>query len=109
MTYRSVLVFLLATACSAPVAQPTTISIAREVHPVTVFTHCGFYEVDFAGMRWTPSSIERGSMPEGTDSMATEGTFELIGPDELLLRANSGLEVSFMAAPADLEPVPACD
>lgn len=83
--------------------------VARELHPVTIFTHCGFYEVDFAGSSWTPSSIERGSMPEGTDSMATEGTFELVGSGELLFRADSGLEVSFVPAPPDLEPVPGCD
>jgi len=48
-------------------------------------------------------------MPEGTDSMATDGTFELMGTDELLFRADSGLEVRYRPAPADLEPVPGCD
>ncbi len=108
MTHRFAFAFLIMTACSAPIVQPTTTSVGEQ-HAATVFTHCGFYEVDFAGMSWTPSSIERGSMPEGTDSMATEGTFELIGPDEALFRANSGLEVRFKLAPADLEPVPGCD
>jgi hypothetical protein len=108
MTHRFTFAFLILAACAAPIAQPATTSVA-ERHAATVFTHCGFYEVDFAGMSWTPSSIERGSMPEGTDSMATEGTFELIGPDVVLFRANSGLEVRFMPAPEDLEPIPACD
>ena len=48
-------------------------------------------------------------MPEGTDSMATDGTLELVGIDELLFRADSGLEVRFKPAPVDLEPVPGCD
>ena len=108
MTYRCALALLIIAGCATPIAQPTSASVG-ERHAATVFTHCGFYEIDFADMRWTPSSIERGAMPEGTGSMATEGTFELVGPDELLFRADSGLEVTFKPAPVDLEPVPGCD
>lgn len=100
---------LLAVSCAAPPLDVGQAPSPSQQYAATVFTHCGFYEVDFAGVSWTPASIERGSMPVGTDSMVTEGTFELVSSDELLFRADSGLEVRFAPAPSDLVPIPACD
>ena len=75
---------------------------------VQVFTHCGWYEIEFDGRMWSPTSIRRGSMPEGTDGMSTPGVATVDG-DVLTFTADSGLVVEFGPAPADLEPVPGCD
>ncbi len=109
MKHLIVLALLLAGSCAAPPPDVGQAPDPGAQYAATVFTHCGFYEVDFAGVSWTPASIERGSMPVGTDGMATEGTFELVSNDALLFRADSGLEVRFAPAPSELEPIPACD
>lgn len=76
--------------------------------PVSVFTHCGWYEMVYDDELWTPVSIARGSSPDGTDSMATTGRAERSG-DRLVFTADSGLVVDFELAPGDLPPPPPCD
>ncbi len=75
---------------------------------VTIFTHCGFYETVFDGEVWTPDSIARGAFPEGTDSIATEGTMTRVDGKAKFV-ADSGLEVWFRPAPLDLPAPPPCD
>lgn len=77
--------------------------------PLTVFTHCGFWEIEYDGRLWTPDSIGRGDMPAGTDSMATTGSVILASHDQLRFTADSGLIVEFAPAPPDLDPIPGCD
>lgn len=76
--------------------------------PLSLFTHCGVYEVDFGGVRWTPASIDRGSSPDGVGFNATDGWARRVG-DKLEFVADTGLEIIFEPAPDDLEPIPGCD
>ncbi len=102
---------VLALSCSPTGEPPVTDGPAPGApigERVTVFTHCGFYEMEFDGVVWTPDSIARGAFPPGTDPMATEGVIRRLG-DKLVFLADSGLEVTYAPAPPDLPPEPPCD
>ncbi len=75
---------------------------------IAIFTHCGFYEADFEGELWTPDSIERGDYPEGTGFNVTPGVMTRHA-ERALFRTDSGIEIWFKLAPADLPPPPPCD
>lgn len=104
MPYIAVVLVVLA-ACAGADSGATTEPAGEAM---AIFTHCGFYEIEFAGAQWTPSSIERGSSPEGTGFNTTEGTIKLVG-GKVHFVAESGLEVIYEPAPPDLPPVPGCD
>lgn len=72
-------------------------------------SHCGIWEINVGGNTWTPSNIERGSSPEGTDPISTSGTIRLEQRGTLVFRATGGLIVEFVRAPEGLPPVPPCD
>lgn len=76
---------------------------------ITVFTHCGFYEVEWNGSIWTPISIERGSMPDGVDPMATTGHIELVDEDRARFTAGDLEVILANADEDDLAPIPPCD
>lgn len=94
---------IVLTACSAEDAE-----VVAGGERMSIFTHCGFYEVVHEGVLWTPGSIDRGSSPEGTGFNSTEGTAKVSG-EKLFFVADSGLEVIFVPAPPDLPPIPGCD
>lgn len=101
-----VIVVLAACAGSGNTSPMSQVSVGAD--HVTIFTHCGFYEFEHDGTIWTPESIERGSSPEGTGFNATDGIVSRVG-EKLAFQADSGLTVTFAAAPPDLPPVPGCD
>ena len=100
--------FVAALLTAIVLAACATSDTPLEGERLTVFTHCGFYEVVYDGLTWTPESIDRGAFPPGTDSLATPGIARRVG-DKLVFVADSGLEVTFAQAPPDLPPPPPCD
>lgn len=84
------------------------LATAQPGERLSIFTHCGIYEVVFDDVLWTPASIERGSSPEGTDFNSTEGTAKVV-EGKLIFVADSGLELIFVPASPDLPPIPGCD
>ncbi len=75
----------------------------------TVFSHCGIWELSLGGEVWTPSNIERGSSPEGTDPMSTAGLVRLESEELLVFESTTGMTIEFVPAPPDLPPPPGCD
>ncbi len=102
------LALLLLTACGSSQPDPGDDGQPLTGERTSIFTHCGFYEIEVDGTVWTPESIERGAYPEGTGFNVTEGIASVVG-EKLLFRADSGLEVTFVPAPDGLPPVPGCD
>ena len=106
-TAVGLMLLLVISACSAAAPAPSApVAGAGEQH--TIFTHCGFYETEFDGIRWTPDSIGRGTSPEGTGFNATIGTMTRQG-DRALFETDTGLTIWFKPAPDDLPPIPPCD
>ena len=112
MDWRNIiggLAILIVAACGTSPTSSSATPEAASSAPLTVFTHCGFWEITFDGRTWTPTSIDRGDMPEGSDSMATPGIANVVSTDRLVFTADSGLVVEFAPAPPELDPIPGCD
>lgn len=99
---------VVAIGCTAvPREDASTSTTPAEPGRISVYTHCGFHEIEFGGVSWTPESIERGASPHGTGFNATEGVAEVVA-GKLIFSADSGLQITFVPTPDDLPPVPGC-
>lgn len=109
MRWLSLLLLMtVAVACGTNREVAGTSQSVGRAERVSVFTHCGFYEIEVDDIIWTPESIDRGASPEGTGFNTTEGVAEVVG-EKLVFRADAGFEVVFVPAPPELPPVPGCD